>query len=93
MYIQEINYYCFVDGETIASISTTFFDVLTIFSLYFSPVRQKIFTRGALSRWEGGIGVRDMAPPSLGNLRAKFAERSFPHFKTYCTMQIGHCYL
>ena len=63
MYIQEINYYCFVDGETIASISTTFFDVLTIFSLNFSPVgkgplilwlvRQKIFTRGALSRGGG----------------------------------------
>ena len=102
MYIQEINYYCFVDGETIASISTTFLDVLTIFSLNFSPVgkgplilwlvRQKIFTRGALSRGEGGIGVRDMAPPSLGNLGTKFSEMSFPHFKTYFT-QIGHCYL
>ena len=102
MYIQEINYYCFVDGETIASISTTFLDVLTIFSLNFSPVgkgplilwlvRQKIFTRGALSRGEGGIGVRDMAPPSLGNLGTKFSEMSFPHFKTYFT-PIGHCYL
>ena len=102
MYIQEINYYCFVDGETIASISTTFLDVLTIFSLNFSPVgkgplilwlvRQKIFTRGALSRGEGGIGVRDIAPPSLGNLGTKFSEMSFPHFKTYFT-QIGHCYL
>ena len=102
MYIQEINYHCFVDGETIASISTTFFDVLTIFSLNFSPVgkgplilwlvRQKIFTRGALSRGEGGIGVRDMAPPSQGNLGAKFSETSFPHVKTYFT-QIGRCYL
>ena len=102
MYIQEINYYCFVDGETIASISTTFLDVLTIFSLNFSPVgkgplilwlvRQKIFTRGALSQGEGGIGVRDIAPPSLGNLGTKFSEMSFPHFKTYFT-QIGHCYL
>ena len=102
MYIQEINYYCFVDGETIASISTTFLDVLTIFSLNFSPVgkgplilwlvRQKIFTRGALSRGEGGIGVRDIAPPSLGNLGTKFSEMSFPHFKTYFT-QIGCCYL
>ena len=102
MYIQEINYYCFVDGETIASISTTFLDVLTIFSLNFSPVgkgplilwlvRQKIFTRGALSRGEGGIGVRDIAPPSLGNLGTKFSEMSFPHFKTYFA-QIGRCYL
>ena len=48
--------------------------------------------RGALSRGEGGIGVRDMAPPSLGNLGAKFSETSFPHFKTYFT-QIGRCYL
>ena len=56
-------------------------------------MRQRcIFLRGG-GGGEGGIGVRDMAPPSLGNLRAKFSERSFPHFKTYCTMQIGHCYL
>ena len=102
MYIQEINCYLFVDAETIASISTTFFDVLTVYSLNFSPagkgplilwqVRQKIFTRGALSQGEGGIGVRDMAPPFLGNLGAKFSEMSFPHFKTYFT-QIGRCYL
>lgn len=55
MYIQEINCYLFVDAETIASISTTFFDVLTVYSLNFSPagkgplilwqVRQK-FSRG-----------------------------------------------
>ena len=102
MYIQEIYCYLFVDAETIASISTTFFDVLTVYSLNFSPagkgplilwqVRQKIFTRGALSQGEGGIGVRDMAPPFLGNLGAKFSEMSFPHFKTYFT-QIGRCYL
>ena len=36
MYIQEINCYWFVDGETIASISTTFSDVLIVFSLNFS---------------------------------------------------------
>ena len=40
----------------------------------------------------GGSGVRDMALPSLGNLRAKFSETSFPHFKT-CFTQIGRCYL
>ena len=32
---------------------------------------------------EGGSGVRDMAPPSLGNLGATFSETSFPYFKTY----------
>ena len=37
-------------------------------------------------------GVRDMAPPLLGNLRAKFSEMSFPHFKTYFK-QIGHCHI
>ena len=36
-------------------------------------------------------GVRDMAPPLLGNLGAKFSETSFPHFKTYYK-QIGHCH-
>ena len=41
----------------------------------------------------GGIGARDIAPPSLGNLTAKFSERSFPHFKTYFMTKIGHCYL
>jgi len=39
-----------------------------------------------------GSGMRDMAPSTLGNLRAKFSEMSFPHFYTYFT-QIGHCYL
>ena len=29
-------------------------------------------------RGGGGSGVRDMALPSLGNLRAKFSETSFP---------------
>ena len=43
-------------------------------------------------RGGGGSGVRDMALPSLGNLRAKFSETSFPHFKT-CFTQIGRCYL
>ena len=51
-----------------------------------------IFLGGGEGRG-GDIGVRDMAPSSLGNLRAKFSERSFLHFKTYCTMQIGHCSL
>ena len=36
----------------------------------------------------GGSGVRDMAPPSLGD----FGSKLFPHIKTYF-MQIGHCYL
>ena len=40
----------------------------------------------------GGHGLMDMAPPSRGNLGAKFSETSFPHFKTYFT-QIDHCYL
>ena len=35
-----------------------------------------------------GSGVRNMALPSLENLRAKFSEASFPHFKT-CFMQIS----
>ena len=35
-YIREINRYWFVDAETIASISTTFSDVLTVFSSNFS---------------------------------------------------------
>ena len=39
----------------------------------------------------GGSGVRDKAPPSRGNLGAKFSETSFPHSKTYFT-QIGRCY-
>ena len=33
----------------------------------------------------GEIGVRDIAPPSLGNLGAKLSETAFPHFKTYST--------
>ena len=52
-------------------------------------MRQKICARGAFS-WgggEGGSGVRDTAPPSLGNLGAKFSEMSFPHFKTYRKIQ------
>ena len=32
-----------------------------------------------------GSGVRDMAPPLLRNLGAKFSTTSFPHFKTYFT--------
>ena len=35
----------------------------------------------------GSIGVRDIAPPFLGNLGAKFSETLFPHFKT-CSTQI-----
>ena len=98
MYIQEINYYCFVDAETTASISTTFPDVLTVFSLNFSssgkgPLmasKAKNLHRRCTFPWLGGgdIGVRDIAPPSLGDLGAKFSETSFPHFKTYF-MQIG----
>ena len=34
-----------------------------------------------------GSGVRDTAPPSLGNLGAKLSEMSFPHFKTYRKIQ------
>ena len=33
-----------------------------------------------------------MALPLLGNLRAKFSEMSFPHFKTYFK-QVGHCHI
>ena len=36
-------------------------------------------------------GMRDKAPPSRGNLGAKFSETSFPHCKTYF-MQLGRCY-
>ena len=48
--------------------------------------------RGALFRGHRDSGVRDMAPPLLGNLGAKFSEMSFPHFKTYYT-KICRCYL
>ena len=54
--------------------------------------KEKICTRGALSWGQGGSGVRDMAPPLLENLRAKFSETSFPHFKTYFT-QISRPYI
>ena len=30
---------------------------------------------------EGGSGVRDMAPPSLGNLGATFSETSLPYLR------------
>ena len=30
---------------------------------------------------EGGSGVRDIAPPLLGNLGAKFSEMSFPDLR------------
>ena len=44
-------------------------------------------------RAEKGVsGVGDIAPLSLGNVRAKSSETSFPHLKTYFT-QIGRCYL
>ena len=32
---------------------------------------------------EGGSGVTDIAPSSLGNLGAKFSETPFPYFTTY----------
>ena len=38
-----------------------------------------------------GTGMTDKAPPSRGNLGAKFSETSFPHCKTYF-MQIDRCY-
>ena len=55
--------------------------------------KAKICLTGALF-WGGGGGggVRDMAPPSLRNLGAKFSETPFPILKTYF-MEIGHCYL
>ena len=73
---------------------------LSVFSLNFSSagkdhsqsVKEKICARGALSWGRGSSGVRDVAPPSLGQLGAKFFEMLFPHFKTYF-MQISHCYL
>ena len=34
-----------------------------------------------------GSGVRDMAPPLLTNLGAKFSTTSFPHFKTFYANQ------
>ena len=48
--------------------------------------------RGALFPGHWGSGVRNMAPPLLGKVGAKFSEMSFPHFKTYHT-QIGRYYL
>ena len=36
---------------------------------------------------KGGSGVRDTAPPSVGNLGAKFSETFFPHLKTYHKIQ------
>ena len=62
-----------------------------VFSVNFSSVVKGSFIagkakdmhhRGAFFRGQGGSGVRDMAPPLLGNLGAKFSETSFPHFKT-----------
>ena len=69
-----------------------------VFSVNFSSavkgsfIAGKAKDRGAFFRGQGGSGVRDMAPPLLGNLGAKFSETSFPHFKTSFT-QIGRCYL
>ena len=68
-----------------------------VFSLNFSSAVKGSFIAGkAKDRCTfpgaGGSGVRDMTPPLLGNLGAKFSETSFPHFKTYFT-QIGRCYL
>ena len=60
-----------------------------VFSVNFSSavkgsfIAGKAKDRGAFFRGQGGSGVRDMAPPLLGNLGAKFSETSFPHFKTY----------
>ena len=72
-----------------------------VFSLNFSSAVKGSFIagkakdmhhRGAIFRGQGVSGVRDMAPPLLGNLGAKFSEMPFPHFKTYFT-QIGRSYL
>ena len=68
--------------------------VQSVFSLNFSLAGKGPFMANKaknISGGEGGSGVRDKAPPSRGNLGAKFSERSFPHFKTYFT-QIGRCY-
>ena len=37
-------------------------------------------------------GLRNIVPPLLGNLGAKFSEMSFPHFKTYF-MQVSRPYI
>ena len=68
--------------------------LLTLFPLNFSSAGKGPFmaSTGTLSWGEGGSGARDMAPPLLGNIGAKFSETSSPHFKTYFT-QIGHCHL
>ena len=46
------------------------------------PVRQKLFARGALSLGGGGgdSGVRDVSPPVLGGLVAKFSKNVIPSF-------------
>ena len=56
------------------------------------PVRQKYAPQVHFSGGGGGSGVRDMAPPSLRNLGAKFSETPFPNLKIYF-MEISHCYL
>ena len=63
-----------------------------MFSLNFSSASKgsfiagkakNMYHRGALFQRQAGSGVRDMGPPLLGNLGAKFSETSFPHCKTY----------
>ena len=38
---------------------------------------------------EGGSGVRDMVPPSLGNVGTKFSQTSILHFKTLYNYESG----
>ena len=72
-----------------------------VFSLDFCSAGKGPFTAGKAKnmhhrsvrfRGQTGSGVREMAPLLLGNLGAKFSEKSFPKYKT-CFMQIGRCYL
>ena len=53
-------------------------------------MHQRCTFQGGGGGGEGGNGLEDMAPPSRGNLGAKFSKTSFPHFKTYFT-RIDHC--
>ena len=74
----------------------------TVFSLNFNAAGKRPFMAAKAKnmcqrhnfqggrRW--GSEVKDMAPPPLGNLVAKFSEMSFCHLKTYFT-QIGPCHL
>ena len=72
----------------------------TVFSLNFSSAGKGPFMASKAINTsqrrtflgDGDSGVRDMASNSLWNLGAKFAEASFPHFKTDFT-QISRCYL